>query len=190
MSTTATELRPRHCWTVDDYHTMADVGLLHEDSRVELIEGEVVEMAPIGSEHAGKVVRLGHLLTIRLGERALVSTQNPLQLGEHSEPQPDIAVLARREDFYEATHPGPADVLLLFEVADSSAAYDRQVKIPLYARHGIPEVWLVDLQRHCLEIHRQPGAGGYDRVTEHRTGKVSPERLPEVAIALDEVFPV
>lgn len=121
MRTTANELRPRYRWTITDYHKMAETGLLAEDSRVELIEGEVVKMAPIGSRHAGKVVRLTHLLALHLGEQALISTQNPLQLGEHSEPQPDIVGLRRREDFYKTAHPGPADVLLLIEIADRSA---------------------------------------------------------------------
>ncbi len=188
MKTTTNELRPRYRWTVTDYHKMAKAGVLTEDSRVELIEGEVVEMPPIGGKHAGKVLRLTHLLAIQLGEQALISTQNPLQLDPHSEPQPDIALLRRREDFYETAHPGPADVLLLIEITDSSAVYDRQVKIPLYARYGIPEVWLVNLPRRCLEIYRHPSAEGYGQLTEHHTDQVSPERLPEVTIALNELF--
>jgi Uma2 family endonuclease len=188
MNSLANELRPRHRWTVADYHKMAKTGVLTEDSRVELIEGEVIEMAPIGSEHAGKIMRLTHLLTARLGEQALLSTQNPIRLDEHSEPQPDIALVRQRDDFYETAHPGPADVLLLIEVADRSVAYDRQVKIPLYARHGIPEVWLVDLQQHCLEIYRHPGPEGYGQVAEHRTGQIAPEKLPEITINLAELF--
>ena len=189
MSTTATEFRSRHRWSVADYYKMVEAGLLNEDSTVELIDGEVIEMAPIGSGHASAVMRLNQLLGSRVLGRAIVSPQNPVRLDDHSEPQPDIAVLRWRDDFYRDAHPTPADVLLLIEVADSSTGYDSQVKVPLYARHGIPEVWLIDVNRHRLTTYRHRQGKAYEEVTEHSSGRVSLEELPDVAIALEELFP-
>jgi len=120
----------RHRFTVEEYHRMGQAGILSEDDRVELIEGEIVEMAPVGSRHAACVKRLNALLSRRAGGRALVSVQDPIRLGEHSEPQPDLALLKPREDFYAAAHPGPEDVLLVIEVAETSLEYDREVKLP------------------------------------------------------------
>lgn len=184
----ADEIRPRHRWTVEDFHKMVEAGLLTEDSRVELIDGEVVEMAPIGSEHAGKVSRLVHLFSSLAGNRAIVSPQNPIVLGDYSEPQPDIALLRWREDFYENAHPRPQDILLLIEVSDVTARYDRRIKVPMYARHGIPEVWLIDLQRRCVEVYRHPREGQYQQVDRHQTGSVSPQQLPEMTIDMNRLF--
>ncbi|GIW50689.1 MAG: hypothetical protein KatS3mg081_0044 [Gemmatimonadales bacterium] len=147
-------------FTVAEYHKMAEAGILGEDDRVELLEGELVAMAPIGSRHATCVRRLNYLLSRGVGERAIVDVQNPIRLSEYSEPQPDLALLKPRPDFYAAAHPGPEDVLLVVEVAETSADYDREVKIPLYARAGIPEVWLVDLAGAQIETFRQPAQGG------------------------------
>lgn len=129
-----------HLFSVDEYHKMGEAGIWGEDDRVELIEGELIDMPPIGSLHAGKVMRLVSFLTTALSNRAIVSPQNPVRLGEHSEPQPDLTVLRFRDDFYESAHPQPGDVHLLVEVADTTVRYDREVQIPLYARYGIPEV--------------------------------------------------
>lgn len=184
----ADEIRPRHRWTVEDFHKMVDAGLLTEDSGVELIDGEVVEMAPIGSGHAGKVSRLVHLFSSLAGNRAIVSPQNPIVLGDYSEPQPDIALLRWREDFYENAHPRPQDILLLIEVSDVTARYDRQIKVPLYACHGIPEVWLIDLHCQCVEIYRHPREGHYLQADTYRTGSVSPQQLPEMTIDINQLF--
>jgi len=161
MSTPATDLYRRHRFTAEEYHRMGEAGLFGEDDRVELIEGEIVEMTPIGSRHAGTVIRLNRLLGQAVGDRAIVASQSPLRLGTTSEPQPDIALLRPRDDFYTTSHPGSGDVLLLIEVAEASLRYDREVKLPLYARHGIPAVWLVDLAGRELTAYEQPAGDGY-----------------------------
>src|SRR5262249_52950879 len=135
----------RHPFTVDEYYRMAEVGLLRPDARVELIEGEIIDMAPIGNWHSGTVNAVEDRLKHHRRGRAVVAVQQPLRLSERSQPQPDIAVLNYREDYYRSRHPIATDVLLLIEVSDSTVRYDREVKLPLYARHGIPEFWIFDL---------------------------------------------
>lgn len=144
---------------VDEYHRMGEAGIFSEDDRVELVEGEIVEMTPIGRRHAACVDRLTELLS-GLPD-VIVRVQNPVQLDVLTELQPDVALLKRREDFYSRSYPKPDDVLLLVEVADTSAAYDREMKLPLYARSGIPEVWLVDLNESVVEIYAQPEGKEY-----------------------------
>lgn len=161
MSSALPELPRRHRYTRDEYHRMAEAGIFGEDDRVELIEGEIIDMAPTGSQHAGTVVYLNTALQTALHGHALVSVQNPITLDQHSEPQPDLILLRPRKDFYRASHPQPGDLLLVIEVADSSLAYDRDVKLPLYARFGIPEAWLVDLEQRRLERYTEPRHDGY-----------------------------
>ena len=176
-------------FTVEEYHKLAEVGILSEDDRVELIEGEIIVNSPIGSKHAACVNRLTHLFSQRVGGRAIVSVQNPIRLGEHSEPQPDLALLKPRPDFYAEEHPKPEDVLLVVEVAETSSEYDRHVKIPLYARHGIPEVWLIDLSKGRLTAFRKPQRGVYARIEEAKKGdRIAPEALPDVVIPLEELL--
>lgn len=153
-----------HRFTVAEYHRMAEVGILGEDSRVELIRGQIVDMAPIGTPHFGMVIRLNRLLSAILAGRALISVQNPARLDDGSEPQPDVAVLKPRADDYETAVPRPADVLLLIEVADTSLREDREVKAPLYAESGIADYWIVNLIDRVVEVHRRPGNGGYAQV--------------------------
>ncbi|HEX2224650.1 MAG TPA: Uma2 family endonuclease [Thermoanaerobaculia bacterium] len=179
----------RKRFNVDEYHAMARAGILHEDDRVELIEGEILEMTPIGSRHAGCVTRLNRLLLSRLGDTAVVSVQNPILLNDDSEPQPDLMILRRREDFYSTAHPGPADVLLLIEVADSSLEADREFKAPLYGRHGIHETWVVDLERSLVESHFDPDPEGYRRVQIFRRGEsISPQAFPDLSLTISEIF--
>ena len=161
MSSTVRDLPRRHGFSRDDYYRMAAAGILGEDDRVELIEGAIIDMAPIGSRHGGAVMRLDHALQQVIGPNAQVSVQNPLLLNDRTEPQPDLLVLRPRPDFYSREHPGPADVFLLIEVAETSLVYDRDVKLPLYAAHGISEAWLVDLEGGRLGVYRQPGPAGY-----------------------------
>ena len=149
-------------FTVDEYYAMARAGILSERDRVELIDGEIVTMTPIGPVHAAAVARATHALMRSAGERAIVWVQNPIRLDAFSEPQPDLVLLRPREDFYRAAHPGPADVLLVIEIADSSLRYDRDVKASLYARHGIVEYWLVDLAASTVT--------SYSRRKARRTG--------------------
>jgi len=181
--------QPRHRWTVAEYHRMAEVGLLNEDSRVELIDGEIVEMAPIGSSHGGEVKYFNNRLVSLLRGKAIVSIQDPIILGGHAEPQPDIALLRWRDDFYRTANPHAEDVLLVIEVSDSTLRYDRDVKVPLYANHGIPEVWLLDVQQKQLEIYRDPADGQYQQRDCRQTGKIAPILCPDAVIDLAEVFP-
>lgn len=161
MSTPAQPSPHRHAYSVDDYYRMTEAGILRPGDRVELIEGEIIDRVPIGSRHAAAVKRIAHILRQTVGERAYLSVQDPVRLGRYSEPQPDIALLLPRTDFYAAAHPGPADVLLIVEVADSTLRFDRDIKLPLYARHDIPEVWLVDIENAQFTIHTGPQADGY-----------------------------
>lgn len=152
--------------TVADYHRLSDAGILAPEQPTELIDGEVVTMPAIGHPHAGTVKLLASLLRDAVGAAAILGVQDPVFLNDHSEPLPDLALLRPRADFYRDGHPGPADVLLLIEVADTSLAYDRDVKLPRYARAGIPEAWLVDLGNRRLLIHRQPGPDGYAELSQ------------------------
>ena len=155
-----TEVR-RHRLTVDDFHRMGEAGILRTDERVELIDGEIIDMAPIGSNHAGTVGFLAKRLERAVGDSALVFVQNPLSLTASSEPKPDIMLLKPRADFYRSGHPRPEDVLLIIEVADTTLAYDRDIKVPLYAQHRIPEAWLVDLENKHLHVFTSPSDSGY-----------------------------
>ena len=182
-------LLTRHKLTVDDYHRMAEVGILGEDDRVELIDGELIDMAPAGSGHGSSVMRFTQALVLASVGRALVSVQNSVRLDQVSEPQPDFAILRPRADFYATALPGPADVLLLIEVADSSLQFDRTVKLPLYARAGIPEVWIVDLQHGVLTAHRVPVSEGYQEVTTHGRGdRLALALAPEITLSMDQIF--
>jgi Uma2 family endonuclease len=162
---------------------MGEVGILGEDDRVELIEGELIAMTPIGSNHSGTVNLLTHRLVQVVGDRGVVAVQNPVQLDDLSEPQPDFAVLRPRADFYRRATPRPADVLLIVEVADSSLAYDRAVKRALYARHGIPEFWIVNLSADEVEVCRAPQEGEYREISRvGADGTLRPALLPGLEI--------
>lgn len=189
MSSVAQDLLTKHRLTIRDYHRMGEAGILHEDSRVELIEGEIIDMAPIGSSHSGTVLHLSTLLTRAAGERAIVSVQSPIVLGEHSEPEPNIALLQPRQDFYKSSHPRSEDVLLVVEVAESSLRYDREIKIPLYFRYGIPEVWLVDLANNQLIMFRRPEGGAYQElIVPTPLSAVAPALLSGVTLNLASLF--
>jgi Uma2 family endonuclease len=187
-ATTSGERHP-HRFTTDAYHRMGESGVLDPDDRLELLDGEVIEMSPIGTAHAACVNRLAEILSQSLTGRAIVSVQNPILLSDISEPQPDIALLKRRPDFYAERHAGPADVLLLVEVADTSAALDRQVKVPLYAAARIRETWVVDLSAGVVEVYRQPGGGTYAHVREGRSGPIAPLAFPDVSFDIAEILP-
>ncbi|MGH2460991.1 MAG: Uma2 family endonuclease [Chloroflexota bacterium] len=163
LQLTTTRL-PTRQFTVSEYYRIAEAGILTEDDRVELIGGEIIQMSPIGRLHAGIVNRLNYLFFKQFGEVAQVSVQNPVHLDEYSEPQPDLTLLVPRPDFYASGHPGPGDVLLLVEVADSSLEYDQIVKARLYARAGVREVWLLDLNQGVVTVFRDPTANGYQTI--------------------------
>jgi len=173
----------RHRLDVDAYYKMAEAGILTRDDRVELIGGEIFDMNPIGSPHAGKTNRLARLFAkAAVDGHVLTSVQNPLRLDAYNEPEPDLMLLRPRADDYTTRHPSAADVFLLVEVSDSSLAYDRGAKLALYARFGVAEVWIVDLAGAALEIYRQPKDGTYS-LTERRTGgSLTPDLVPSVAI--------
>lgn len=179
MSTTIDHPPRSHIYSVDDYYRMREAGVLQPGDRVELIKGEIIDMAPIGSRHAGAVNRIGNTLKQAAGERAIVAMQNPVRLDNYSEPQPDIALLRPCADFYAAKHPAPADVMLLVEVADNTLRYDRETKVPLYAWHGIPEVWLVDMGYARITVYSDPGPQGYN----HTQTATSLTRIPLPGLA-------
>ena len=172
-----------------EYYRLGELGVLGEDDRVELINGQIVQMTPIGTAHSGCVGALTDLLGRAVGKRALVWVQNPLRVGDRAEPQPDLVVLRRQPGGYRKAHPRPGDTLLVIEVADTSLEYDRDVKIPLYARAGVPEAWLVDLQGDCIEVYREPGAGGYAEVRIARRGEaLQPLLLDPVLLKVEDIL--
>jgi Uma2 family endonuclease len=179
----------QHPITVAEYYRMAADGVLHENDRVELIEGSLHWMSPIGSPHAACINYLAFIFIPQLGRQAVVITQNPIHLDDLSEPQPDVTLARWRDDHYRAAHPIPADVLLLIEVADSTLKEDRRIKAPLYARHDIPELWIVNLLASEVEVYTQPQNGRYQqRVVRRRGEQVAPEAFPDLRIVVDEIF--
>ncbi len=171
--------------TVLDYLKMAEVGILNEDDYVELIEGRLIKVSEESDAHAGVVTQLTRLLNKIAGENALVWAQNPVVLDNHSMPEPDIALVKYRSDFYKSRHVEPDDVLLIIEVADDSVSYDREIKTPLYARHAIPETWVIDFNAQSLIRHRQPVAGIYRQIDTLE----KPHSLPITALQGVEIDP-
>lgn len=184
---TAAVVRKR--FTIGEYQQMAAVGVLDEDDRVELIEGEIVEMSPLGPQPSACVTRLTELF-YRIGNPSVtIRVQDPIRLGDFSAPQPDVVIVNRRDDRYSRGHPEPEDVLLLVEVSESSLAYDRDVKLPLYARAGISEVWLVALLPQVLEVYRAPSEDGYGEKRTLRRGQlIAPAHLPDAELAVEHIL--
>lgn len=179
----------RKQFTVWDYHQMVKAGILKEDERVELIAGEIIEMSPIGTRHAACIIRLIRLFSQLLGDRAFISSQNPVQLSDFSEPQPDIALLKPRDDYYAAAHPQPQDILLLVEVADTTIDYDRNVKMPLYASSNISEAWIVDINGQTIEVYRQPTPDGYQHIQTFQKGQsLFIQAFAEIILTVDELL--
>lgn len=185
METTLAETQvTRRRFTAREYHRMAEAGILHEDDRVELIEGVLIEMAAIGTRHFVCVNGLNRFLVQSVGDEAIVSVQNPVRLDEYGEPMPDLAVIRTRD--YRESLPTPEDVLLLIEVSDTTLAYDRGVKLPLYARKGIREAWIIDLKAGAVERHTEPSPDGYRLTARAGRGEtLASVALPEVVIAVD-----
>jgi Uma2 family endonuclease len=182
-------LLERWKFTVDEFQRMGEVGLLKEDDRVELIDGELIRMNPIGHDHAGDVNFLLTWFAARLGARAVISAQNPLRLRPRGQPQPDVMVLRPRADYYRRSHPTADDVLLLIEVADGSLDYDRVTKAAIYAQAGIADYWIVNLVDAQLIVLRQPVEGGYRSVrTLTREDSLSPLAFPDIAISVGEIL--
>jgi len=178
----------RHRFTVEEYHRMGEAGIFGEDDRVELVEGEVVEMTPIGDRHAECVMRLTRLLVRFARDGYTVSVQNPVHLDEQNEPQPDLVLLG--EPGRKVGVPVPADILLLIEVSDSSLDYDRDVKLPLYSSASLPEAWVVNLAARVVEVHSVPTTGGYATVSRFGRGeKVFSATVPDLAAEAAELLP-
>jgi hypothetical protein len=174
----------------DEYRRMAEAGILAEDERVELLAGELIYMSPIGSKHAAHVKRTRQYLGEIIGQQALIGVQDPIALDPHSEPEPDISLLIPRSDFYAGQHPQAEDVLLLIEVADSSLDMDREMKLPLYAEAGIPELWILNLPRQLLEVYRQPEGKSYREQRILRPGdEIQPLALPSLRIEVGRMLP-
>ena len=179
----------RRLFTVKEYHLMSEAGVFSDRDRVELIEGEIVQMAAIGTRHASSVKRLTRRFSLIPEERATLGIQDPIQLTERTEPQPDVVLLQPRADYYETAHPVPSEVLLLVEVADSTVDNDRDIKVPIYARSLIQQVWLVDLVENCLEVYRQPSPNGYSLMLKFWRGQqVAPLAFPEFEVSVDFIL--
>jgi Uma2 family endonuclease len=161
----------KHWISVDEYERMGCAGIFGNDARLELLEGEIYEMSPIGSPHAACVKFFSSLLNRLFGGKMIVSIQDPIRLDDFSEPQPDIAIVRWRDDFYKHGHPTPADVLLVIEVADSTVESDRTYKMPLYAKAGIPEAWLVNLHDEKIELYAEPADGAYQFTRDFNRGE-------------------
>lgn len=181
--------RPLRRFTVDEYERMGELGILRPDDRVELIEGVIVEMAAIGSRHAGTVNRMNRLLVLALGDRYVVCPQNPIRLPPWSEPEPDLLVARPRPDDYAGGHPESGDTLLCIEVSDTTLREDR-AKTRVYARNGVPEAWIVNLPGGVVEVYRDPGNDGYEtREVAEPGADVAPAALPDLRLAVTEMLP-
>ena len=179
----------RRLFTAEEYHLLGEVGILRREDRVELVDGDIVLMSPIGTRHAACVDRLNVLLHRLFGDRAIVRVQGPVRLNPYSEPQPDLTVLKPRADFYASAHPKGDDIMLAIEAADTSPRYDREVKGRLYARAAIAEFWLIDLPNERIEVFSQPQADGYASSRLARRGeRLSIAALPDAVLSVDEVL--
>ncbi len=179
----------RHRFTVEEYSKMAAAGVLPPEGRRELIDGEIIEMSPIGFDHSGCVTRTDHLFQLRLQGRVLVRVQNPVLLDEYWAPEPDVALVRPRDDFYSSAHPVPADVFLVIEVSDSTLEIDRDTKIPRYGASGIQESWLANLAAGRLEVYRSPGKRGYrkcQRLSKSQT--IAPLAFPDCVIRVSDLL--
>jgi Uma2 family endonuclease len=181
-------MRERKAFTVGEYEQMISAGVLSEDDRLELIEGEILAMSPIAGLHIQVVNRLNRLLVLLLKDQAVVSIQNPVRL-RHSEPQPDVAILRSTANDQPAGVPRASDVILVIEVADTSVALDRAVKIPLFGREGIPEAWLVDLAQGSIEVYRGPSPSGYRNKQALGAGDIlNIEAFADTRLPVDDIL--
>jgi Uma2 family endonuclease len=179
----------RKLFTVDEYYRMGEAGIFSEDARLELIEGEILEMSPVGNRHIGCVNRATALFAARLATRAVVSVQNPILLSRYTEPQPDIVLARPREDYYGGKRISPADALLVLEVSDTTLRYDRKRKMPLYAKWGVPELWIENLENDVILVFRGPGPSGYaTTLTLHRGESTALAAFPDVTFTVDELL--
>ena len=183
------EAAQRYRFTVDQYHRMDEAGIFSPDCRVELINGEIFEMSPINPWHSGVVNRLTHRFVTGLGDRAVVHVQNPTISDHRSEPQPDVMLLKPRDDFYGTTHPTPEDALLVVEVSETSLAHDRRRKLPLYARVGVVETWIVNRRADAIDVFRDPSPTGYRQQLRRVRGEdIAPAAFPDLRLSVDDIL--
>src|ERR1041385_7926742 len=183
------QVQAKHRFNVEEYYRMAETGVLKPDARVELLDGEIIDMSPIGPFHGGVTNYLNEMFTAASKRRWVTAVQNPVSLDDHSEPQPDLVLLKPSPDFYRRQHPQPADVHLLIEVSDSSLTTDRQAKLPAYGRAGIVEVWIVNLIDQTVEVYREPHFTGYGSKTILRAGdQAAPQAFPDVKVDVAELL--
>jgi Uma2 family endonuclease len=179
----------KHLTDIAEWHRMGEAGIFPPEARLELIDGEILTMAPIGFNHAGHLRRINTMFTFLVADNALVSIQSPVQLGDLSEPEPDFALLRPEPNFYSTRHPNAADVLLLVEVSDTTLRFDRSQKLRLYATHNIPEYWIVNLIDKCLEVYRQPQDGDYlHKAVLGKTDSLNLVTLPDVRIEVSAIL--
>jgi Uma2 family endonuclease len=179
----------KHRFNVKEYYRMAETGVLRPDARVELLNGEIIDMSPIGPFHGGVTNYLIEIFTAASKGRWMTSVQNPVRLDDYSEPQPDLALIKPSPDFYRKRHPQPEEVYLLIEVSDTSLANDQKEKLPAYGHAGIAEVWIVNLNDQAIEIYREPHFTGYGAKTILRAGdKATPQGFPDVAVDVAELL--
>ena len=179
----------RYPITTDVYHQMIKQGILTSNDKIELLEGDLIKMSAVGPRHAACVDRLSEILRTEFGKSITLRHQNPVELSDFSEPEPDIAILRRREDFYAHAHPAPGDVLLLIEISESTLKKDRGIKLSAYAKAGIVEYWIVNLQDDIIEVYTSPAGSSY-QVTRivHRHETLSPVLLSSIILEADEVL--
>ena len=180
----------RRRFTVAEYYAMAKAGILNENDRVELLDGDIIRMTPIGDWHAANVDLLNHSLNKILNDRAIVRVQGPARLNPNSEPQPDVLLMRWRDDFYRGGHPRPSDILLLIEVSDTTIDYDRTAKLSAYARAGIPEVWIISRDDRRIESYTNPSEGTYSNIRHATpTDTIAPQAFPDVTLKVGQFFP-
>ena len=179
----------KRLFDVDEYHRMAQAGILSENDRVELIDGEIVAMTPIGPRHNAAVNRANRALVTIVGDEAIVQVQGSVRLDQFQEPEPDVVLLRPQPDFYASHLPGPPDIFLVIEIADASLAYDREVKARIYAQAGVREYWLVDLEDRSVSCYIEPRGGAYQQLRQCGSGQsISPDALPQCTIAVDALL--
>lgn len=189
ISPTMTVQILRKKFTVGQYHQMIESGILTDRDHVELIQGEIIEMSPVGRRHAACVDRLNELFVLKFFQKALIRVQSPILLSDNSEPQPDVSILQRREDFYSDGHPTSVDIFALVEVSDSTIEFDRDVKVPMYAQEKIPEVWLVNLNNSQIERYRQPMANTYQQLKIFNPEEtLNFQAFPDIPIQANQIF--
>jgi hypothetical protein len=183
------QVQTRHRFSVEEYYRMAETGVLRPDARVELLDGQIIDMSPIGPFHGSITKYLNLLFTAAARDRWITQVQDPVHLDDHSVPEPDLALLKPSPDFYRKRHPQPADVLLLVEISDTSLTSDRENKLPAYGRAGIPEVWIVNLADLTVEVYREPHFTGYgSKAILRAADQAKPQAFPDVAVDVAELL--